>query len=85
MESNFESGLGRADIVVKDNPSRTVIIIEVKYTKNARELHAEAEAALEQISARKYTEGFKRLYRNILVYVAAFCGKECLFLTDRDR
>lgn len=85
VESNFESGLGRPDIVVKDNPSRTVIIIEVKYTKNARELHAEAEAALEQISARKYTEGFKRLYRNILVYGAAFCGKECLFLTDRDR
>ena len=78
-------------------PKSSLELMEVKIVKEVRNrvnrktncetanITKTVEAALEQIGARKYTEGFKRLYRNILVYGAAFCGKECLFLTDRDR
>lgn len=78
VESNYEYGLGRPDIVVKDKKNRRALIIEMKHSKNEEKLEADSHEALTQIADQRYAEQFLRGYQKILCYGIACCGKECL-------
>lgn len=82
VESNFEYGNGRPDLVVKDRKKRRVMIIEAKYTKNNDQLEKACRSALIQIDEKRYTEPFQKEYRQILPYGIAFSGKDCLVMAD---
>ena len=77
--SNIESGSGRCDIMLEpikfDNPA---IVIELKRTKNRKELDMTCEKALEQIEDNKYIERLENEgYDNIIKYGIAFFKKIC--------
>ena len=77
--SNIESGSGRCDIMLEpikfDNPA---IVIELKRTKNRKELDITCEKALEQIENNKYIERLENEgYDNIIKYGIAFFKKIC--------
>lgn len=73
-----ESGRGYPDLMIRDYVSRTGVILELKYSRDFRELDSACDAALEQISDRAYEtellgEGMTRIYR----YGIAFFRKVC--------
>ena len=49
VESNFENGLGRSDIAVKDRAARKAVAIEVKVSNAEAHLEADCKKALAQI------------------------------------
>ncbi len=75
VESNKEMGLGRPDIVLKDDDNRRVILIEAKKSAKAENLDKDCDAALAQIVREKYAEGFYG-YEQVLCYGAAFFQKK---------
>lgn len=82
VESNYENGLGRSDIVIKDRKRRSAVVIEAKISSSVDGLLVSCKEALQQISQKKYAEkiaadGFK----TVICYGIAFYKKECLVLT----
>ncbi|MBQ6566724.1 MAG: PD-(D/E)XK nuclease domain-containing protein, partial [Treponema sp.] len=77
VESNKEKGLGRPDILLKDDDNRRAIIIEAKKSASRADMEAAAIRALEQIDTRKYAEGLYG-YTQVLCYGIAFFQKEAL-------
>lgn len=79
VESNYESGLGRADIIVKDRQRRRAVVIETKWVDDAGELEKACAEALRQIENRQYARKVENAgYRQVVRLGIAFCGKECL-------
>lgn len=80
VRTNSEQGLGRADIIVKDQESRRAIVIEVKWSgKDSSDLEKECDEAVKQIEEKKYAKNLEMEgYITILCYGAAFLGKRCL-------
>lgn len=78
VESNYEHGLGRPDIVVTDKRSRRALIMETKRTRKESQLMAECERALKQLEERQYAKGFLKGYQQVICYGICFCEKECL-------
>ena len=79
--SNRETGLGRADLVLKTPRIRKgrAIVFELKAVKSLQELEKGCEAALRQIEEKKYQEELRQEgYENILAYGVCFYRKECL-------
>ena len=81
VESNYENGLGRSDLVIKDRKLRRAIVIKKKIAKNKDCLADECHKALQQIEEKKYAtkieqDGFKKVIR----YGIAFYKKECLVM-----
>jgi len=79
--SNRETGLGRADLVLKTPRIRKgrAIVFELKAVKSLQELEKGCEAALRQIEEKKYQEELRQEgYENILAYGICFYRKECL-------
>ena len=77
VESNKEKGLGRPDILLKDDDNRRAIIIEAKKSASRADMEADCGRALEQIDTRKYAEGLYG-YTQVLCYGIAFFQKEAL-------
>ena len=77
VESNKEKGLGRPDILLKDDDNRRAIIIEAKKSASRADMEADCGRALEQIDTRKYAEGLYG-YTQLLCYGVAFFQKEAL-------
>lgn len=80
VESNYEHGKGRPDVVVKDKRSRRVLIIEVKHAGTEAALHKKCEEAIGQIRDRKYMQSLDKGFRTRLGYGIAFFEKECMVL-----
>ena len=86
ISSNKESGEGRYDIMLRPkNKNLNGIIIELKAAKNCKveKLKELSEAALKQISEKKYdtdmkAEGIKTIYK----YGVAFSGKHVEIAVD---
>lgn len=78
VESNYERGKGRPDIVIKDNKKRRALVMEIKHTKKDNELRAKCEEAAAQVIQKKYSWGLEKGYRTVRSYGVAFCEKECL-------
>lgn len=79
VESNFENGLGRSDIAVKDRGARKAVVIEVKVSNAEAHLEADCKKALAQIREKRYADKIKTEdYRTVLSYGMAFYKKTCL-------
>ena len=78
VESNYEYGTGRPDIVVRDKENRRALIIETKHVAREDALPKGCSDALRQIRERGYAAGLGSGYRHILCYGIAFYKKECL-------
>lgn len=75
VESNREKGLGRPDILLKDDDNRRVIVIEAKRSGHEADMEKDCDEALRQISTGKYAEGLYG-YGQILCYGIAFFQKQ---------
>ena len=75
VDSNKEKGLGRPDILLKDDDSRRAIIIEAKKSEEESDLDKDCDEAISQIITEKYAEGLYG-YEQILCYGAAFFKKQ---------
>ena len=75
VDSNKENGLGRPDILLKDEDNRRAIIIEAKKSKQERDLDKDCDEAIAQIITEKYAEGLYG-YEEILCYGVAFFQKQ---------
>ena len=75
VESNKEKGLGRPDILLKDENNRRAIIIEAKKAEREADLDKDCDKAIGQIVAGKYAEGIYG-YRQVLCYGVAFFQKQ---------
>ena len=85
MESNYENGLGRSDIVVKDSRQRRAVIIEVKISETGNDLEVLCDAALKQIKTKRYSEKIKADgYRQVIKYGITFYKKDCLVKEGED-
>lgn len=79
VESNYEMGLGRSDIVVKDRHNRRALVIEIKWTNSENALEKECDDALRQMKDKQYAKKVERTgYRKIVCLGIAFCRKQCL-------
>ncbi|WP_375327444.1 AAA family ATPase [Candidatus Tisiphia endosymbiont of Nemotelus uliginosus] len=80
IESERETGRGRADIVLlpKIGKNENAIIIEYKVSKAAEELESAAKAGLAQINDKRYDTKIKehKHVKKIIKISMAFCGKE---------
>lgn len=79
--SNRESGLGRADIILKTPRIRNgrAIVIELKAVKKFSILESGCEEAVQQIEKKKYKEELSEEgYKDILAYGICFFQKECM-------
>lgn len=79
VESNYESGLGRPDLVIKDKKKRQAVIIEIKIADSMQSLQKSAEKAMDQIEDMRYADSiFAQGYQKVIKYGAAFYRKNCL-------
>ena len=79
VESNYENGLGRSDIVIKDRRNRRAIVIEVKIAKTEKQMEEKCQEALLQIKEKQYARKVERDgFRKVLWYGIAFYKKECI-------
>lgn len=82
VESNYENGLGRSDIVIKDRRNRRAAVIEAKTAASERALEKECTDALKQIEEKQYAKKIERSgFKKVLRYGIAFYQKECLVKT----
>lgn len=77
VESNKEKGIGRPDLVLKDDDNRRAVIIEAKRSACKSNLEADCDDAVRQIMTRKYAEGLYG-YEQVLCYGVAFFQKQAL-------
>lgn len=79
VESNYENGLGRSDIVIKDRRNRRAVVIEAKIASSEDRLETECREALKQIEEKQYVRKIERSgFRKVVRYGIAFYKKECL-------
>ena len=79
MESNYESGLGRPDLVIKDKKKRQAAIMEMKIADSLESMQKEEKRALNQIEEMRYADGmYAQGYQKVIEYGAAFYRKSCL-------
>ena len=58
VQSNLESGLGYADLLIQDEETETAIVVELKYAQD-RNLDKAVETALAQIQEKNYDDKLK--------------------------
>ena len=80
--SNRESGNGRPDIAMKENKFRGKgMILEIKVTKDIRQMEEKCREALKQIEENHYEDGLiSDGYSPILKYGICFFKKGCMVL-----
>lgn len=87
--SNRETGLGRADLILKTPRIRKgrAIILEIKAVGKFQEMEAACRDALSQIENRRYDKELRQEgYENILAFGICFYKKECMVQAlDKDR
>ena len=84
IKSNRESGDGFSDILIMPEDPDAGIVIEVKYTKEMKELDAACETAMAQIKNKRYDEALRDEGRcDILAYGIAFCRKRCRVVGEK--
>lgn len=86
VKTNSEQGLGRADIIIKEQRRRRALVIEVKWSRNENSsLEKECTDAIKQIEKEQYQKNLQlEGYQSVLCYGAAFRGKTCLIKRTAD-
>lgn len=83
VKSNIEEGEGFADIIVETDDPDAGIVVELKYTKDFKEMEQACEKALDQIKERRYQEYlWNDNRRNVLLYGISFCKKRCRVIVE---
>lgn len=82
VTSNRESGEGRADITMRENKFRgKAVILELKVTKDIKDMEAKCQEALAQIAERQYeADLISDGYTPILKYGVCFFKKGCMVI-----
>lgn len=77
--SNREAGTGRPDLILKTPGLKgRAILLELKTARSYRDMDSLCDAALAQISDRRYREGLlEEGYRTVLAYGICFYKKDC--------
>ena len=84
VKSNAEAGEGFADIIVETDDPDAGIVVELKYTKEYKDMEQACQNALDQIKDRRYQEYLLNDGRNdIMLYGMAFCKKRCRVVVER--
>ena len=78
VSSNTESGLGRADIIIRDTHNSRAAVIEVKHAKSMSELPALTDVALKQVNEKEYNAPLLGNYETVIHWGMAFFQKKCL-------
>lgn len=79
VESNYENGLGRTDITLKDRKNRRAIIIETKISKSSETMGESCQTALNQIQNQQYAKKLEHSgFKTVTCYGIAFYKKSCL-------
>lgn len=76
VESNYEYGDGRPDVVIKEKQKRRVMLFEANHADKEETLEHACQEALKQIAEKRYAEAFDG-YRTVISYGIAFKGKDC--------
>ena len=77
VESNYEYGDGRPDIVVNDGDNDRVMLFEVKHAGKDETIEHALKAAITQIEEKRYLEGIDE-FETVVCYGIAFKGKKCM-------
>lgn len=77
VESNYEYGDGRPDVVIKEKRRRRAMLFEVKHADRDETLEHACKEAIKQIETKRYAEALEG-YRAIISYGIAFKGKNCM-------
>ena len=77
VQSNYEYGDGRPDIVVNDGDNDRVMLFEVKHAGKTETIEHALQEAIDQIEEKRYLEGIDE-FGTVLSYGIAFKGKRCL-------
>ena len=84
VKSNAEAGEGFADIIVETDDPDAGIVVELKYTKEYKDMEQACQNALDQIKDRRYQEYLLNDGRNeIMLYGMTFCKKRCRVVVER--
>ncbi|MBQ7165801.1 MAG: AAA family ATPase [Treponema sp.] len=79
VELNKEKGLGRPDILLKDDDNRRVLIIEAKKSSREADMEGDCRKAIAQIAGQGYAEGlYDYGYTQVRCYGVAFFRKRAL-------
>lgn len=85
VESNYENGLGRSDIVIKDRRNRRAVVIEAKIALSESVMEKECQNALQQIEDHQYARKIERSgYKKVIRYGIAFYKKECVVKVSKE-
>lgn len=89
QKSNFESGDGYIDLIIKSVRSRGIIVIlELKQTSDENEDKVLiAQDAVEQIIQKKYADPYikRNDIKAVLAYGICFCKKECAVVGKKTK
>lgn len=87
IDSNKEHGNGRPDIVLSPyDPSKEVILFELKKADRFSDMADKCSAALKQIEERNYAEEYlKEGYHGVRKYGVCFCRKSCMVQTVEEK
>ncbi len=77
VESNYEYGNGRPDVVIREKRKRRVMLFEAKHARKDETLEHACREALKQIRDKRYREAFDG-YRTVVSYGISFKGKDCM-------
>ena len=87
QKSNFESGDGYIDLIIKSVRSiGTIVILELKQTPDETEDKVlTAQDAVEQITQKKYADSYikRNDIKAVLTYGICFCKKECAVVAKK--
>lgn len=87
IQSNRETGLGRADLILKTPKVRNgrAVVLELKVVKRFQEMEKGCRKALRQIEEKKYKDALRQEgYEDILAYGICFYRKECMVQMPLD-
>lgn len=81
-QSNRETGDGFADLIFTSPDQDTGVVIEIKRCQTPQEMIPAAQAALEQIQAKRYIDELLNFdCRHCRGFGIAFCRKACVVTT----
>ncbi len=83
VTSNYESGLGRADIRVENANNNRAAVIEVKHASSEESMEQLTKEALQQIREEKYDAPLVKKYGTVLHWGMTFYKKSCLAMCEK--
>ncbi len=84
VRSNYESGLGRSDLIVRDATNKRCAVIEVKRSASPDSMEEDAGRAMLQIQSQKYAAPLVSESRTVIAWGMAFNRKSCVAVCRQE-